>query len=238
MNTDVEAAEKIRQLTSTNAMFANFMADSSFDSAEETLRFVQWFEEIGRVPSGWDVTRYCRAQMAIAYVEQAAQLAEATAKLERLAEIDRHAQADAADLEKMRDGTKLTRSGLVQIISYQQQELAEATAKLAAAEAKIDDYKSALLDAQEKHIESVGKNAELREQLAAFNDPTLVDEAWLIASGQWWNDGYGCYRPRAKMVTDVMWYIVPKEIYILGKKIGPIARGQLLHLLTALGATR
>jgi hypothetical protein len=42
----------------------------------------------------------------------------------RLDEIDAGAQADADDLKKMRDGTKLTRAGLVQLIVYQQQDIA------------------------------------------------------------------------------------------------------------------
>lgn len=44
---------------------------------------------------------------------------------ERLAEIDAGAQADEDDLNKMRDGTKLTRAGVVRIIVYQQQEIRE-----------------------------------------------------------------------------------------------------------------
>lgn len=77
-----EAAERVRELTATNPIFANFMADTSFDSADEMLRFIKWFDEPGRVPSGWDVTRYARAQMALAYAEQSAEIAELRAKLE------------------------------------------------------------------------------------------------------------------------------------------------------------
>jgi len=57
---------------------------------------------------------------------------ETTAAAERLAEIDRLAKADADDLAKMRDGTKLTRYGLVEIIAYQQQEIADLKAQAAA----------------------------------------------------------------------------------------------------------
>lgn len=65
----VEAAERVRELACNDAMFANFMADTSFDSPEEMQRFIRWFDEPGRIPSGWDVTRYARAQMALAYSE-------------------------------------------------------------------------------------------------------------------------------------------------------------------------
>lgn len=81
--TDIDhAAERVRNLTAIDAAFANFMADSSFDSAEEMLRFIDWFDTPGRVPSGWDLTRYARAKMALSYAAQAAELAELRAKLE------------------------------------------------------------------------------------------------------------------------------------------------------------
>ena len=81
--TDIDhAAERVRNLTAIDAAFANFMADSSFDSAEEMLRFIDWFDTPGRVPSGWDLTRYARAKMALSYTAQAAELAELRAKLE------------------------------------------------------------------------------------------------------------------------------------------------------------
>jgi hypothetical protein len=48
---------------------------------------------------------------------------EAAALEARLAAIDAASKADAEDLAKMRDGTKLTRSGLVEIIKHQQQDI-------------------------------------------------------------------------------------------------------------------
>lgn len=48
---------------------------------------------------------------------------ERGAALARLAEIDAAAKADAADLAVMRDGTKLSRAGLVSAIVYLQQDL-------------------------------------------------------------------------------------------------------------------
>jgi hypothetical protein len=61
--------------------------------------------------------------------QQAAQLSALTARVAelegRLADIDAAANADAADLAEMRDGTKLTRAGLVQVIQYQQQDIKE-----------------------------------------------------------------------------------------------------------------
>jgi chromosome segregation ATPase len=75
--------------------------------------------------------------------EQAAEIAELRVKATRLDEIERAAQADADDLEKMRDGTKLNRWGLVQIIAYQQEDIAELRAKLAAAETDLDNERSA-----------------------------------------------------------------------------------------------
>lgn len=62
------------------------------------------------------------------YSDLAARLAAAEA---RLALIDAHAKSDEADLAKMRDGTKLSRFGLVQIIAYQQQDIDELKARLA-----------------------------------------------------------------------------------------------------------
>jgi hypothetical protein len=56
----------------------------------------------------------------------------------RLAEIEAGANADAEDLAKLRDGTKLTRAGVVQVLVWQQQELAEAKATNAALQAKLD----------------------------------------------------------------------------------------------------
>ena len=44
---------------------------------------------------------------------------------EQLDAIAKVAQADKDDLAKMRDGTKMTRAGLVEVIVYQQQELVE-----------------------------------------------------------------------------------------------------------------
>jgi len=68
---------------------------------------------------------------------------ETTAATERLAEIDRLAKADADDLAKMRDGTKLTRYGLVEIIAYQQQEIADLARELAEARAEIEQLQQA-----------------------------------------------------------------------------------------------
>lgn len=45
---------------------------------------------------------------------------------QRLASIDASAKADADDLAKMRDGSKLTRAGLVEVIKYQQDDLKQA----------------------------------------------------------------------------------------------------------------
>lgn len=58
-----------------------------------------------------------------------AQLDEAQA---RLSAIGAASKADADDLAKMRDGTKMTRAGLVEIIVYQQQDAEKAEADLAA----------------------------------------------------------------------------------------------------------
>lgn len=48
----------------------------------------------------------------------------------RLEEIRKGCESDEADLAKMRDGTKLTRSGLVTLLVYQQQDIAELKALL------------------------------------------------------------------------------------------------------------
>lgn len=48
----------------------------------------------------------------------------------RLAEIQAGAEADAVDLETMRDGTKLTRAGLVMCIVYAQQDIKELKAEV------------------------------------------------------------------------------------------------------------
>lgn len=44
---------------------------------------------------------------------------------EKLSRIEQAANADAEDLAKMRDGTKMTRAGLVRVIAYQQEHIAE-----------------------------------------------------------------------------------------------------------------
>lgn len=99
--TDIDhAAERVRNLTAIDAAFANFMADSSFDSAEEMLRFIDWFDTPGRVPSGWDLTRYARAKMALSYAAQAAELAELRAKLEA-AEKEAALRSDMIDSDCM-----------------------------------------------------------------------------------------------------------------------------------------
>ena len=49
--------------------------------------------------------------------------AELDAKTSRLKEIESAVQADDKDLNQMRDGTKLTRSGLVETIMFQKQDL-------------------------------------------------------------------------------------------------------------------
>lgn len=115
---DATAAERVRRLTATDAMFANFMADSSFDSAEEMQRFIKWFDEPGRIPSGWDVTRYARAQMALAYAELTAQLAEARAECER--EKQEHLETQKLHDRSMRmieDAIVATRDQLAELIA-------------------------------------------------------------------------------------------------------------------------
>ncbi len=64
----------------------------------------------------------------------ARQADELVAAKNRLAEIDAGVKADAEDLAKMRDGTKLTRAGVVEIIVYQQQDIATLAARLAEVE--------------------------------------------------------------------------------------------------------
>lgn len=61
---------------------------------------------------------------------------------QRLTEIDAASKADADDIEKMRDGTKLTRSGLVTIIKCQQQDIAERDDDLLALRAKVKELES------------------------------------------------------------------------------------------------
>jgi hypothetical protein len=130
--------------------------------------------------------------------------------LERLAEIDRLAKADADDLAKMRDGTKLTRYGLVEIIAYQQQEIAEARAEcekekrehLATQELHersmrmIEDaigptralHDGWRAEASAKAIASIVSQladcierlAEAKAQAAAFADAIVPTEEWLI----------------------------------------------------------
>jgi hypothetical protein len=67
-------------------------------------------------------------------LRQSTRIAELEAELvavnDRLREIDEATKADADDLEKMRDGTKLTRTGLVSIIVYQRQDIDELKERL------------------------------------------------------------------------------------------------------------
>jgi hypothetical protein len=69
----------------------------------------------------------------------------------RLSEICAGAKADAADLEKMRDGTKLTRSGIVEIIVYQQQDIRELRQQLATRDAALRQKDEALERAMWQH---------------------------------------------------------------------------------------
>ena len=57
----------------------------------------------------------------------------------RLDEIDAGAKADEADLAKMRDGVKLNRWGLVQIIVYQQQDIKELKAERDKLAARVEE---------------------------------------------------------------------------------------------------
>lgn len=57
--------------------------------------------------------------------------AEKQAAEEKLARLKAAADADEADLNEMRDGTKLTRHGIIQIIAYQREDIADLKEKLA-----------------------------------------------------------------------------------------------------------
>lgn len=76
----------------------------------------------------------------------AAQLAEAQ---EKLASIQRSVDADEADMAKMRDGTKLTRSGLVEVIAYLKEQLAEARERRSETIAMVAQLESDLTAARE-----------------------------------------------------------------------------------------
>lgn len=62
----------------------------------------------------------------------------------RLAEIDAGAQADEDDLNRMRDGTKLTRAGVVRIIVYQQQDIRELKADRDRLTARVAELEAVL----------------------------------------------------------------------------------------------
>lgn len=72
----------------------------------------------------------------------AEKLASETA-VQRLARIDEGVKVDADDLAKMRDGTKLTRAGLVEIIVYQNEEIESLRGRLN----KIDEIGRSLIEA-------------------------------------------------------------------------------------------
>jgi hypothetical protein len=118
-------------------------------------------------------TDFVFGQIAAAHASQTSehekQFAELTAKLSR---IEATSKADAEDLKKMRDGTKLTREGLVQVIAYLQEDVAELTRKLEEANrdlntniglrAKLSESQAARLAAEEKVKEA--------EQLALHHE--------------------------------------------------------------------
>ena len=105
----------------------------------------------------------CKARAAlVAYA--AAKAAGETDASRRLAEIEAAANADAADLEKMRDGTNLTRSGLVSIIAYQQQELAAARAD---ADARVQAAMQAQREACARVVDNWNKNDDGSDRLYA-----------------------------------------------------------------------
>lgn len=72
--------------------------------------------------------------------EELAQLRAENERLRgRLSEIESAAKADEDDLAKMRDGTKLTRAGLVHVIAYWKEKSGSLTARVAELEAKPVD---------------------------------------------------------------------------------------------------
>lgn len=71
--------------------------------------------------------------------ERDAAKAECERLAARLAEIDAGAKADAEALGRMRDGTKLSRSGLVQIIAYQGQDIREQAATIAGLRESLEE---------------------------------------------------------------------------------------------------
>jgi BMFP domain-containing protein YqiC len=113
-------------------------------------RFRQWLDDA--LPKGeWVMPSRDRAiedavEAAAEFFGHPAALAgereEAERLRTRLAEIEAGANADAEDLAKMRDGTKLTRAGVVQVLVWQQQEIRERDAKIKDLEIECLGYKN------------------------------------------------------------------------------------------------
>jgi hypothetical protein len=74
---------------------------------------------------------------------------------------------------------------------------------------------------------------DLVSQAESFSDNTIVDGKWLHEN-HWHNDGDGCLRPPIKTRIDIMWYLVSGWLYVQGKQIGQVTRGQVTHLIAAL----
>lgn len=111
----------------------------------------------------------------------ARRVAEAVAEYHRsaIAGVDQLLDNYDRLLKQARGGSEheLFTSGEIQAARVIKIMLQDRAAQLAALTAKLECYKSALLDAQEKHIASVGMNAELRERIAALEtmSPTERD---------------------------------------------------------------
>ncbi len=84
----------------------------------------------------------------------------------RLSRIQEAADADAADLAEMRDGTKLTRAGLVMLIQYQKEELDERDSILA--EANLSPGNTHLKCLAESYRIARKSEADLRAELTAL----------------------------------------------------------------------
>lgn len=89
------------------------------------------------------------------------------AALNKLARIEAATQADADDLEQMRDGSKLTRSGIVSLLAFQQEDIAELKENVRSLEAQLSEARKSIACYQENlgDIVTYGTTADALDQL-------------------------------------------------------------------------
>ncbi len=101
---------------------------------------------------------------------------------QQLATIKEASEADAADLAQMRDGTKLTRAGVVEVIRYQQMDIADLKENLADARDELAQQKStnaSLAQDWKAATAEASGNERIITDLKAKLDQAEEDRKWI-----------------------------------------------------------